>query len=101
MLNLTNLRGKLTQLCLISSLAVLSISPLPLPFSQVLHLSEQLEMQETQFLGYQAELEVLEAKHKDLEADIAALLAEKHAIEVSMYSCPCLCFLISFANPIE
>lgn len=101
MLTSTKLRGKLTQLCLISSLAVLSILPLPPPFSQVLHLSEQLETQETQFLGHQAELEVLEEKHKDLEADIAALLAEKHALEVSTYLCPCLRFLISFANPIE
>jgi hypothetical protein len=95
------LRGKLTQRRLVSSLAVLFISPLPPPFSQVLHLSEQLEAQETQFLGHQAELEVLEAKHKDLEADIAALLAEKHALEVSTFSCPCLRFSISVANPIE
>ncbi|GAQ82704.1 hypothetical protein KFL_001200280 [Klebsormidium nitens] len=48
---------------------------------QIRQLNEQLEAQEAQFLGHQADLEVLEAKHKDLEANIAALLVEKHTLQ--------------------
>lgn len=33
-------------------------------------------------MGHQADLEVLEGKHKDLEAGVASLLSEKHALEV-------------------
>lgn len=59
---------------------------------QIRQLNEQLEAQEAQFLGHQADLEVLEAKHKDLEANIATLLVEKHALQVLPVPTHCFTF---------